>query len=422
MTGEPQDKRHALSRKSAGLSAFEKGDEAAATLLASALKDEPYDGGLLIAHAASLLRSGEADPFDRIESVLNQSPDWVEGHKALARLKAETQADNPLATIEAALERLPKHPGLWMAYLTLLGSSGRHSEAAQHTARLRQRIADLPELRLVEARHRGFAGEYEAAQSLLTGLPAHLPELGFERARCALRLGQLDEASDHIQAVVDNDPGDTGAWALAELCWRASADPRHQWLCLDDALFSQRDLGLSAVDLDRLAESLRALHVTRSAPLGQSVEGGTQTHGNLRLRDDLAIAGLFERIDGALAEYVHNLPKLDAAHPLAQLTNKAPRISASWSILLQSGGRHVPHLHDGGRISSAVHIAVPGDLKPNEGALELGRSPEDIPLELPPIARFAPKPGHLVLFPSFVYHSTSRFGDGERLTVAFDAG
>ena len=422
MTGEPRDQRRALSPKSAALSAFERGDEAAVTLLASALKEEPYDGGLLIAHAASLLRSGHPAPFDHIERVLSQSPDWVEGHKALARLKAEAQADNPLAVIEAALRKLPNHPALWMAYLTLLGSSGRHSEAAEHTAQLRRRIADLPELRLAEARYRGFAGELEAARGLLVGLPAQLPELGVERARCALRLGQLDEASDLIQPVLDNTPEDIGAWALAELCWRASGNPRHQWLVPDDELFSQCDLGLSQTDLEQLAKSLRALHVTRSAPLGQSVEGGTQTHGNLRLRDDAAIMHLFDRIDDTVAEYTQNLPTLDPVHPLAKLTTKAPQISASWSILLRSGGCHVPHLHDGGRISSAVHIAVPGDLKPEEGALELGLPPDDIPLNLKPIARFAPKPGHLVLFPSFVYHSTSRFGDGERLTVAFDAG
>ena len=81
----------------------------------------------------------------------------------------------------------------------------------------------------------------------------------------------------------------------------------------------------------------------------------------------------------------------------------------------------MPHLHDGGRISSAAHIAVPSTLGDGEGALELGMPPEDIPLSIEPLAQFKPKPGHLVLFPSFVYHSTSRFSEGERLSVAFDA-
>jgi outer membrane receptor protein involved in Fe transport len=39
---------------------------------------------------------------------------------------------------------------------------------------------------------------------------------------------------------------------------------------------------------------------------------------------------------------------------------------------------------------------------------------------LPPLATFEPKPGRLVLFPSFLFHGTRPFKGGERLTVAFD--
>ncbi|MEP0392676.1 MAG: putative 2OG-Fe(II) oxygenase [Erythrobacter sp.] len=106
---------------------------------------------------------------------------------------------------------------------------------------------------------------------------------------------------------------------------------------------------------------------------------------------------------------------------MAVIQSRRPQIIASWSILLAQQGRHVPHLHDGGPISSAVHITVPTGLRRGEGLLELGRPPEDIPMELDRLTAFKPKPGHLVLFPSFIYHSTSRFSDGERLTAAFDA-
>jgi predicted 2-oxoglutarate/Fe(II)-dependent dioxygenase YbiX len=41
-------------------------------------------------------------------------------------------------------------------------------------------------------------------------------------------------------------------------------------------------------------------------------------------------------------------------------------------------------------------------------------------LDLPPLATFEPKPGRLVLFPSFLFHGTRPFTGGERLTVAFD--
>ena len=417
MAGE----RDASPLRQKALLAFEHDDSDACDLLAQALEDNPLDGQLLISHAAALARTGGADPFAKLEQTLVQAPDWIEGHKALARLKAQAGSSNALSSIEASLDVIPKNPRIWMAYLTLLGSAGRHDEAAAHTARLRQTIADLPELRLVEARHRGFAGEFKAAGALLDGLPKGLPELSFEQARCAMRLGNLDQASSLLEAIVAKQPQDIGAWALAELCWRATGSSRHGWLCPSDTLFVQSDLGFDKSELERLGRTLRTLHIARGAPLGQSVEGGTQTHGNLRLRQDEVIHDLFERIDRALADYTSELPRLETAHPLAALCERPAKVSASWSILLHSGGRHVPHLHDGGRVSSAAHIAIPPNLGADEGQLELGLPPEDIPLALEPIARFEPKPGYLVLFPSFVYHSTSRFAEGERLTVAFDA-
>lgn len=256
---------------------------------------------------------------------------------------------------------------------------------------------------------------------MLANLPEALPELGFERARNAMRQGDVDRASDELDKTLAQNGRDVGTWALAELCWRAKGDARHEWLCPDRDMFRQSNLALSDDELATLTDTLKGLHVTRSAPLGQSVEGGTQTHGNLRLRRDPIIARLFEAIDTALADYVARLPKVDTQHPLAALQGKPPEIIASWSILLASGGRHVPHLHDGGRVSSAAHIAIPEGVSPDQGALELGRPPEDIPLDLGPLVQFSAKPGHLVLFPSYVYHATTRFPDGERLTVAFDA-
>lgn len=407
--------------KQKALLALERGDDDAAVLIARALAEDPTDGSLIIAHAAARLRASEAEPFADLQKTVARSPEWVEGHKALCRLRAEANAPNPFASIESALEAMPKSPRLWMAYLTLLGSSGRHDEAAQHSANLRKTIADLPQLRLLEARHRGFARQIERAQELLTGLPDTLPELQFERARNALRMGDLDAASAAIEIVLAQNPKDIGAWALAELTWRAAQSPRHEWLIPGDGLLVQTDLGLSRDELETLAETLRALHVTRSAPLGQSVEGGTQTHGNLRLRDDRVIQSLFERIEAALSDYSTGLPQLPDGHPLKPLQSRMAKVTASWSILLSKGGRHVPHLHDGGLISSAAHIAVPMDLSPGEGALEIGLPPEDIPLQIEPLVRFDAKPGHLVLFPSFVYHSTARFSQGERLTLAFDA-
>ena len=54
------------------------------------------------------------------------------------------------------------------------------------------------------------------------------------------------------------------------------------------------------------------------------------------------------------------------------------------------------------------------------GLLELGRPPADLMLVLEPLCVLQPRQGHLALFPSTLYHGTTPFGTGIRITVAFD--
>ncbi|MEO7635690.1 MAG: putative 2OG-Fe(II) oxygenase, partial [Sphingomicrobium sp.] len=96
--------------------------------------------------------------------------------------------------------------------------------------------------------------------------------------------------------------------------------------------------------------------------------------------------------------------------------------SGSWSVRLGHGGFHANHVHPAGWISSALYVALPHDLGREEaGYLTLGdpRAPE-FEVEMPPIRTVEPRPGRLVLFPSYTFHGTRPFGEGERLTVAFD--
>jgi hypothetical protein len=95
----------------------------------------------------------------------------------------------------------------------------------------------------------------------------------------------------------------------------------------------------------------------------------------------------------------------------------------SWSVRLAGSGFHFAHVHPGGVMSSACYISLPegmGEQDPQEGWLEIGRPPPQLKVDLPPIATVEPRPGRLVLFPSYIFHGTRPFKAGERLTVAFD--
>lgn len=388
--------------------------------LADAIAAAPHDPDLLIADAAAGAEAGCPAPFARLEAMLDTHPDWAEGHYRLAQLRIEFGEDAPLTGIEAALAIRPDDARLWHHYLVLLSAQERHSEAAAHVAALRRRIGNVPGLCLLEARYAGLAGEAARAAPLLKSLPDDLPDLAYQRVRNALQRGAADEAAHLLAAMTLGD--DMRLWALAELTWRATDDPRHAALLPEGALITHHDLALAEEDFALLCSTLRAMHRARSAPPSQSLRGGTQTRGHLHLRDAPALAPLFAGFRSGIAAYVRALPPLESAHPLAGITAQPPVITASWSVRLTGGGFHIPHIHSEGLLSSACHLVVPEGSAPGEGALELGRPPPDIALPMEPLARFDPVPGRLVLFPSYLYHATTPFAAGERLTAVFDAG
>jgi hypothetical protein len=169
---------------------------------------------------------------------------------------------------------------------------------------------------------------------------------------------------------------------------------------------------------------LRALHIARGEYVDQSVRGGTQTDGPLLSRIDPTIRRLRAAIIEAVKGYVRQLPAPDETHPLlSQRRDRRTRFAGSWSVRLRPGGRHVNHVHPQGWISSALYIALPPK-EPGEAAdagwFTVGEPQEQLGIALEPWRKIEPRPGCLVLFPSWMWHGTVPFTRGDRLTVAFD--
>jgi hypothetical protein len=95
-----------------------------------------------------------------------------------------------------------------------------------------------------------------------------------------------------------------------------------------------------------------------------------------------------------------------------------------WSVRLVQGGSHVNHIHPEGWISSAFYVVVPPSVRPesnSQGGWITFGAPY-FPIEgLSPERSVCPKPGRLVLFPSYMWHGVNPFPDeAERISVAFD--
>jgi hypothetical protein len=268
----------------------------------------------------------------------------------------------------------------------------------------------------------GHSGLIERASALLENMDDR-PDAQLARGLNRLQRGLPKDAAVILEGVTGQQPDNFEAWALLEPAWRMTGDPRHQWLVGQVGLLGPSQLDLGESKLAEIATMLRALHRAKAHPIGQSLRGGTQTSGPLFLRSEPEMMLLLTALATAIRQFVGNLPAADPRHPLLKHRDAAMAFGPSWSVRFTGSGHHAAHFHPGGILSSACYICVPDTISGSaeqEGWLEIGRPPPELGLDLPPLATFEPKPGRLVLFPSFLFHGTRPFSGGERLTVAFD--
>jgi Flp pilus assembly protein TadD len=171
-----------------------------------------------------------------------------------------------------------------------------------------------------------------------------------------------------------------------------------------------------------LIKTLGERHRLRSHPLDQSLRNGTQTARSLLAETDPAIKAILAAFEDPIREYRHQIGT-DRAHPLSARNSGQSRFTGAWSVRLRRCGYHVNHFHPDGWISSAYYVDVPPEATDREarsGWIKFGEPRYEVPGAV--AERFIqPRPGRLVLFPSYMWHGTNAIqGDAPRLTIAFD--
>jgi tetratricopeptide (TPR) repeat protein len=381
----------------------------------------PTDPALHIGRAEALEVEGRVEEgIQLLVDAVRAQPLWLEGQQALARMLWEAGRGRAFTQyMEAALVQAPRHLPLWSALVTSLANADLHSEAADAAARGRANAGNPPELLLLEAVNASEAGDLDRASELFDQMPPSGPGRDLWEARHVIRLKDYGRAQTLLQRVRAAEPWDVAAWALTGLLWRERGDPRANWL-LQPELVRCSVLNLAPSEVEAIAERLRGLHRTRAHPIGQSLRGGTQTRGQLLPRKEPEIQRLRQAIQATVDEYWSALPPADPEHPLLRHRDRNPVIRGSWSVRLTGGGFHVSHIHPRGTLSSACYVAVPDNAEPMAGWLEVGGSPANLNLHVEPVACIEPQPAGIVLFPSYMFHGTRPFVEGERLTAAFD--
>lgn len=172
-----------------------------------------------------------------------------------------------------------------------------------------------------------------------------------------------------------------------------------------------------------LVPELQSRHRQQNHPLDQSLRHGTQTSRNLLVNPGAEISSLLQSFREALADMQARSDR-DITHPFHARNVSPAEIIGCWSVRLRRGGFHVNHIHPEGWVSSAYYASVPDEVDDStlrSGWLKFGEPRFAVP-GLAPFLEVQPRPGRLVLFPSYLWHGTHALrGDAPRMSVAFDA-
>jgi uncharacterized protein (TIGR02466 family) len=310
-------------------------------------------------------------------------------------------------------------------------AAGQPEKGVELLALAAQRLPDDMAVTIAASQAALEAGRLDEAERLAAAAEARLPESpGVLNQRLLVHLarGEADLALAKALKGLAFDPGNQSLWGWAATAARIVGDPLHRELYDFDNLVGAYDIAPPAgwTDLPSyladLAAALDRIHVYATHPSSQSLRHGSQTTYRLTGSRDPAIRAFFTAVDAPIRAHMAKVAQ--AAGPAAGRHTGGYRIEGAWSVRLKPGGFHKDHFHPEGWLSSAFYVETPDaalDTTERQGWIRFGRPPyaTEPPLDAEHYIR--PRPGRLVLFPSYMWHGTVPFTTAERrMTIAFD--
>ncbi|MFZ2029584.1 MAG: putative 2OG-Fe(II) oxygenase [Vitreimonas sp.] len=372
-------------------------DADAEAMFADGVRRWPQDQGLQHGLASVRWMRGQGAAFTRdFEKAVAQNPDAVHLRIACAdMLRRADFRDRAEQVLRDGLARAPDAPGLLVSLGVLLDEMDRTAKG-------------LPFL--------------EQAN----GLAPNNAQISAQHTALLLRLGRGDEALKTIVAARTLEPLNQEWICYETMALRQLGDPRYHELCDYDYMVQPYELPVPAgyqtitAFNEALAASLNQFHVLATHPLDQSLRHGSQTTRSLLHLNDPVVQAYFKALDEPIRAYMDLMQKPD--HPWSGRKTGAYKLAGAWSVKLKANGYHINHLHPQGWISSAYYVSLPKavtEAPGQQGWIKFGEPRWPTPgctVE----KTIQPKEGLLVLFPSYMWHGTIPFTEGERLTAPID--
>ncbi len=386
---------------------FNAGQASEGTALCEAIlnaqPDNPVANCLL---ARARLRAGAPqDARTLVDRAKRAAPDYPAALELDARLLDEAEgADGP--TVARAYRRAlavnPAAAALWFAYGNL--RQGAFGESEGSLAPYARSLAAKP-------------GEVPVAMNLATA------RLKLDEAEAALALCEETLAGQptHIRALA------LKTTALFDLGRPEPANALTGFGTLTRPMMLPVPQGYDSLDAFNadFAAAIRSHPRRRDDydPNKRAIRGGSIVTDLLN-HDHPAIRGFHTALDAAIAAYGAGLPDLPG-HPHIDGRPCGYALDV-WGNILRAQGHQDGHIHNLGWLSGVYYVEMPEVLHeddPNrEGWIEFNHPGYGIPDRgMATSHQVCPRPGMIVLFPSYVWHRTVPFeGAGERISVAFD--
>jgi tetratricopeptide (TPR) repeat protein len=229
----------------------------------------------------------------------------------------------------------------------------------------------------------------------------------------------------------DARPGHSGALAfecvlLAELGRHREADrlKAHDEFVVSSELLGPPTPFASLREFNEaLAGAILADDSLVESPASHATAQGRHS-GELLVGNGGPVAALENVIGTAVQHYFRTLDQ-GSSHPFVAHRPGQVGLTA-WAVILQRGGHQLPHIHPDAWLSGVYYVTVPqqsdADLQAGAGAIAFGIPDATLGFRAcSETARYQPKTGMLLLFPSYLYHHTLPTAASDaRISVAFD--
>ena len=334
------------------------------------------------------------------------------------------------ALMEAARQKFTRQPQMFIKSARLLDRVGDKAAAARCLSDAAKHFGPQPDILSEESIRALRSGHPDKASQLAIAALRLRPgdfSIMLNCAQALLTEGRYDDCHGLIQSALIQAPNNQFLYALMATLQRKTAG-NYQRLYDYENYIRTYDLtppegyeNMATFNAD-LKKALDKQHRFQTAPLNQSLRGGTQTDLDLYYADDPIIQMFFAQLAEPIGDYMKHIGK-GADHPLTRRNTGKYRINGAWSVRLAPNGHHVNHVHPMGWLSSSYYVDVPdivADDAGRHGWIKFGEPGID-GLDLPAEKFIKPRAGRLVLFPSYMWHGTIPFaGEQSRLTLPFD--